>query len=199
MSKITFYKIVLSIFLASYFNFASALTADQVIVATTQEVLDRLEADKEKLAADRSHIKNIVHELIIPHMDFNTMSALALGKNWSILSDEVKSCVSRGFKNLLVERYAHVLLSYRKQDIEYWAAKSIGVKGYVSITQSLSRPETDPSTIEYRMRPDAESWSVVDLLVDGVSLLKTYRKMFNKDIKEKGLVDFVYTFKECQI
>tara|TARA_R110002095_G_C4247221_1_gene239629 strand:+ start:173 stop:772 length:600 start_codon:yes stop_codon:yes gene_type:complete len=199
MNKKIFITIIVFLFLTSNSNLIFALNADEVIVETTKEVLDRLESDKEKLVADQNYIKKIVRELIIPHMDFNTMSALALGENWNILSNEIKTCVSRGFKNLLVERYAYVLLSYRKQDIEYWAAKSIGVKGYVSITQSLSRPETDPSTIEYRMRPHGGSWSVVDLLVDDVSLLKTYRKIFNKDIKEKGLVNFVKDIKECQM
>lgn len=197
MSKIYFIKMMISVLLISFFHLSFALSADEVIVETTQEVLERIELDKEKLQVSPEYIKDIVHELVVPNMDFLTMSALSLGKNWQILSKDVHACVSKGFKNLLVERYAYVLLSYRKQDISYGDVKNIGKKGYVALIQTLSRPETKSSTLEYRMRPVDDSWRVVDLLVDGVSLVKSYHKMFKKDIKEKGLTNFIYSFQEC--
>lgn len=176
---------------------AIGLTADEIVYETTQEVLKQLEIDKERLKKEKKYIKVIVRNLIMPHMDFKTMTALALGDNWEILNAGKQACLSRGFKNLLVGRYAHVLLSYRGQNIFYQTAKPIGEKDYVSVIQTLTRPETKPSTIEYRMHPDADSWKVADLLIDDVSLILSYRKIFHKDIKQKGLVDFIKSFKEC--
>lgn len=190
-------QIVISLFFISHISVAIGFTADEIVYETTQEVLNRLEADKDRLQSEKKHIKVIVRELIMPHMDFNTMSALALGDNWEILNGGKQACLSRGFKNLLVERYAHVLLSYRGHDIYYQTAKPIGEKDYVSVIQTLSRPETKSSTIEYRMHPDGDNWKVADLLIDDVSLIKNYRKIFHKAIKQDGLVDFIKGFKEC--
>ena len=180
-----------------YISVAVGLTADEVVYETTQEVLKQLEIDKDRLKTEKQYIKVIVRELIMPHMDFDTMSALALGDNWAILNGGKQACLRRGFKNLLVERYAHVLLSYRSHDIYYQTAKPIGEKDYVSVIQTLDRSETDPSTIEYRMHPDGDSWKVADLLIDNISLIKNYRKIFHKEIKQQGLVDFINSFKEC--
>ena len=180
-----------------YISVAVGLTADEVVYETTQEVLKQLEIDKDRLKTEKQYIKVIVRELIMPHMDFDTMPALALGDNWAILNGGKQACLRRGFKNLLVERYAHVLLSYRSHDIYYQTAKPIGEKDYVSVIQTLDRSETDPSTIEYRMHPDGDSWKVADLLIDNISLIKNYRKIFHKEIKQQGLVDFINSFKEC--
>lgn len=190
-------KIVVFLYLVSHISLAIGLTADEIVYETTQEVLNRLEIDKDRLQTEKKYIKVIVRELIMPHMDFNTMSALALGDNWEILNRGRQACLSRGFKNLLVERYAHVLLSYRDHDIYYQTAKSIGEKDYVSLIQTLTRPEKKASTIEYRMHPDGDSWKVADLLIDDVSLIRNYRKIFHKEIKQNGLVDFIKSFKEC--
>ena len=157
-----------------------------------------MESDRELLEANRDHIKQIVRDLIIPHMDFITMSELVTGDNWNSFDSGMQSCVSQGFKNLLVERYAYILLSYRKQNIAYQSAKPIGKKDYISIIQTLSRPETKPLTIEYPMRPEGDSWKVVDLIIDDVSLVRSYRKMFDKKIKHQGIYGFAASFPECQ-
>lgn len=184
--------------LISYLNVAMALTADEIVFDTTQEVLSRLETDRERLEKEPEYIKVIVRELIVPNLDFTTMSQLALGDKWDSLNQNDKNCFSRSFKNLLVERYAYVLLSYRKQNISYQSAKPIGEKGNVSIIQTLTRPDVKPLIIEYPMRPDADSWKVIDLVIDDVSLIRNYRKMFNKEIKHQGLEGFVHSFQECQ-
>ncbi|MBL1143288.1 MAG: ABC transporter substrate-binding protein [Proteobacteria bacterium] len=191
-------KIIAATLLLLYFNAAIALTADEIVYETTQEVLKQLEINKDKLNDEPEYIQVIVRKLIIPHMDFDTMSALALGEDsWNKLSKIEKDCFSNAFKNLLVERYAYILLSYRNQDIHYQSAKPIGEKDYVSIRQTLTRPDTKPLTLEYPMKPKDETWRVVDLVVDDVSLIRNYRKMFNKEIKQQGFEKFIDSFQEC--
>jgi phospholipid transport system substrate-binding protein len=190
-------KIVIAAFLLSYFNLAIGLTADEIVYETTQEVLHKLEINKARLKTEPEYIQVIVREIIVPHMDFNIMSALALGKHWNKLDDTERACFSNSFKNLLVERYAYILLSYRDQNIHYQPAKPIGEKDYVSIIQTLTRPDTKPLTLEYPMQPDNDNWKVVDLVVDDVSLIRNYRKIFNKEIKQQGFAGFIESFQEC--
>jgi phospholipid transport system substrate-binding protein len=190
-------KIIAIVLLSFHIHTATALTADEIVYETTQEVINRIELDKDRLKAEPDHIQVIVRELIVPHMDFDTMSALALGEPWNKLNETEQACFSNSFKNLLIERYAYILLSYREQNIHYQSAKPIGEKNYVSIRQTLTRPNVKPLTLEYPMRPENDSWKVVDLVVDDVSLLRSYRKMFNIEIKQRGFETFIKDFQEC--
>ncbi len=190
-------RIITVILLSFYFNMAMALSADDIVYETTQEVLKQLEINKDRLKAEPEYIQEIVRDIIVPHMDFDTMSSIALGDSWNKLSESEQLCFSHSFKNLLVERYAYILLSYRNQNIHYQSAEPIGEKDYVSVRQTLTRPNVKPLILEYPMRPDNESWKVVDLVVDDVSLLRNYRRMFIKDIKEKGFDEFIKTFQNC--
>lgn len=177
---------------------ANVLAPNEVVRETTREVLNRLEMDKERLAANPEYIKVVVRELIIPHMDFHTMAGLVLGKDWSVLSEQVKNCFSNAFRNMLVERYSHILLSYHNHNISYQPAIPIGEQGFYSVTQTLTRADRKPLTIGYPMRKDKEGWSVVDLVVDGISLVKSYRITFAKEINKQGLADFIHSFQECR-
>ena len=190
--------IIFSLLLFLQPDIACGLTPDEIVQATTEEVLHQLEKDKERLQAEPDYIKVIVRNMIVPHMDFDTMAGLILGKDWSILSDDIKECFTSSFRNLLVERYSDILLSYRDQDIHYAPARPIGNQGYVSVLQTLRHGDRKPLTIGYPMSPDGDKWSVVDLVVDDVSLVKSYRLMFEKEIKNIGLADFIHGFQECK-
>ena len=183
----------------SYSNFVASDTAEEIVYETTQEVLDRLKTDKDRLEQEPEYIKTIVRELIVPNMDFMTMSRLALGNHWDQLEQAKRECFSIGFKNLLVERYAHILLSYRKQDISYQSAKPFGEKDHVSVIQTLTRPNVKPLKIEYPMHPVVDSWEVIDLVIDDVSLIRTYQKIFSKEIKQNDLNSFITSFDECDV
>ncbi|MCG8379851.1 MAG: ABC transporter substrate-binding protein [Proteobacteria bacterium] len=190
-------QVLILVYMITISSYVVAESADQIVFDTTEEVLNRLQVDRNKLAKEPEYIKTIIRELIIPHMDFITMSELVLGNKWNELNQNKKECFSNGFKNLLVERYAYILLSYKQQNISYQSAKPIGEKGNVSIMQTLTREGVKPLVIEYPMRPDENSWKVIDLVIDDVSLIRNYRKMFNKEIKHTGLENFVGNFQEC--
>ncbi len=180
-------------------NHVLALSADEIVYDTTQEVLQRLESEQQALERDPAQIKQIVRELIVPHMDFTMMTAMTLSSDWKQLDHDLQTCVSAGFRNLLIERYAYVLLAYRNQNISYQSAIPEARKDYISITQTLTRPETKPLTIKYPMRPDGDSWKVVDLVIDNVSLVKTYKKIFARKVKHQGIFGFSQSFSECSV
>jgi phospholipid transport system substrate-binding protein len=173
------------------------LDAEGIVRGTTQEVLNRLDADRELLAADPSHIQTIVRELIVPHFDFETMTSLAMGSYRDELSESERACVTEGFRNLLVERYADILLSYHGEAIVYDPAQPIGKRGYIVIRQTLDPDGTRPLPIDYPVNPEQGKLRIADLIVDGVSLVKNYRKTFHYEIEKKGLKQFIDSFPEC--
>ena len=65
-------------------------------------------------------------------------------------------------------------LAMRDQQISYEPEKKIGEKDYVSVRQIVSHAGIGPFYVDYPMRPEANGWKVVDLVVDDVSLLRSY-------------------------
>ena len=173
---------------------ATHITPEDTVRDTTDEVLTRLETNRLDLEAHPEHLQTLVQELIVPHFDFDTMARLVLGRYWKNLSDSDQIRFISGFRDLLVQRYAYILLSYRNHSITYEPVQPMGEQGYVIVKQIIKSEGRPSLPIEYPMRPLEDGWKVIDLIVDEISLVRNYRKTFQEEINEKGLEDFIRGF-----
>jgi len=176
---------------------ASPLSAEDAVRNTTDEVLRWMNIEREELKRDPEYLTILVQELIIPHFDFAVMSELVIGDHWQKFNERERTCFSKGFRNMLVERYARILFSYNNQSITYDPARPIGEKGYVSVRQTLTRDGAKPLPIEYSMYPDEDSWKATDLIIDGISLIKSYHNTFSDEIHILGIAEFIRSFPDC--
>lgn len=177
--------------------FAQGLSEENTIKETTRDVLEQLRQKRDKLQKEPELIQQVVKKLIVPHFDFELMSELVMGSYWQKFNEAERSCFKSGFRNLLVERYAYILLSYDDHNISYDPAEDIGEAGYRLVRQTISRDGANPLPIEYAMQQSGEEWKVVDLIIDGISLVRAHRGMFQSRIHTQGNDYFIQSFSEC--
>lgn len=187
----------LSLLLLIQLQDVSAAPAEDTIRDTSQKVLQRLDNERNKLKLNPEYLQVLVRELIIPQFDFHKMSRLVLGKRWHKLDNRSQTCFSQGFSNVLMERYADILLSYDNQTITYEPAKPLDGKGYVSVRQTISRAGANPLPVDYPMQAEGNDWKVIDIIVDGASLVRNYRGIYQYEINRRGLDKFIQSFPEC--
>jgi phospholipid transport system substrate-binding protein len=174
-----------------------AASAENVIQQTSRKVLDRLAHEREKLESDPEYLQTLVEELIIPQFDFDKMSRLVLGNRWNEIDEQSRACFTRGFSKVLIERYADILLRYDNQTITYEPARPVGESEYVSVRQTISRRGARSLPVDYPLRRDGDNWKVVDIIVDGASLIRNYRGIYQYEINRQGLEGFIQNFPEC--
>ena len=130
---------------------ANSQMLDDIVKETTDQILEQLQKNRALLEADPELIQQVVHQIIVPHFDFEHMSKLVMGNNWLSLDSTQQLCFISGFRNLLVERYAYILLSYNNQNITYEPVEQVGNEGYMMVTQTVSRDGATPLPIQYAM------------------------------------------------
>ena len=177
--------------------FAQGLSEEITIKETTRDVLEQLRQKRDKLQDEPALIQQVVKQLIVPHFDFELMSELVMGSYWQKFNDAERSCFVSGFRHLLVERYAYILLSYDDHNISYDPVKDVGEAGYRLVRQTITRDGAKPLPIEYAMQQSGEEWKVVDLIIDGISLVRAHRGMFQSRIHTQGNDYFIKSFPEC--
>jgi phospholipid transport system substrate-binding protein len=165
---------------------AAIETPDAVVKHTSNGVIDRIKSQRAELDANPSKIYEMVNELVIPHFDFISMSRWVLGKNWKSASEAQRSDFIKQFKTLLVRTYARALLEYSGQEIKYFPVE-INPKSKLALVKTeMTSDGAQPFPVSYRMHQKNETWKVVDVSVDGVSLVSTYRGSFSTQIKKNG-------------
>lgn len=172
----------------SSFAADTAMQPDEMTRRTVDDVIALLEKNNGVYKTDRAKFYSMVDQKLLPYFDFRKMSQLVLGQNWRTASDAQKDAFTAEFKDLLVRTYAVALLKFTDQKIVYMpytgdsSQKTVLVK--LNIKQSGGAPDIPVYTRFYNGK---NGWKVIDINIEGISMVTNYRNVYNQTIKEQGL------------
>jgi phospholipid transport system substrate-binding protein len=152
---------------------------------TITEVLDVLKAPDLTSEARRQQIETIARE----RFDFETMSKLVLKRDWKRFSKEQRADFVREFTNYLAKNYGSRIDRYDQQSVEMLKDR-LEANGDVTVLTEIRGGEADGIEVSYRMRDRNEAWRVIDVVIEGVSLISSFRSQF-ADVLSAGGPDEV--------
>lgn len=166
---------------------AQAQTApDALVKQISARVLDAIKSDKQIQAGELRKVMDLVDQQVMPHINFQRMTASAVGRHWRQATPEQKTRLQDEFKTLLVRTYAGALSEVRDQTIEMKPLRAKPEDTEV-IVRSEVRGRGEPIQLDYRLEKAGEAWKIYDVNVLGVWLVETYRASFQQEISQGGL------------
>jgi phospholipid transport system substrate-binding protein len=176
---------------------ASAQEApDALVKRVTDEVLAIIKSDKALQQGDTRKVVELAEQKVLPHFDFERMTRLAVGKNWAQASDAQKQALVKEFRTLLVRTYSTSLTAYRNQTIEVKPTKMNAQDKDVTVRTAVIQQGGPQIPIDYAMEKTDGGWKVYDVIIDGASLVTTYRGSFNDIIQKSGIDGLVKTLQD---
>jgi phospholipid transport system substrate-binding protein len=160
---------------------------DELVKRTAEDVLATVKSDADIQAGNQDKIFALAEEKILPNFNFDKVSRLVLGKNWTIATPEQKSAFQSEFRTLLIRTYATALSKYKNQTIEYKPMRMAEGADTVSIKTAILQPGGQPIAVDYSLEKKADIWKVYDIVIEGVSLVTNYRGQFAQEIRQNGL------------
>jgi len=185
----TFLNGILGVLLAGFAASAAAqeVAPDELVKNVTTEVLDLITKDKEIRSGSRTKLVQVIEAKVLPHFNFNSMTALAVGQSWSKATPDQKKRLVEEFKTLLVRTYASALSAYSEQRFDFRPLRARPTDTDVTVNVRVIQSGTQPVPIDYSMEKTAAGWKVYDVMVGGVSLVANYRTEFNATVREAGV------------
>ncbi|GAB6046748.1 ABC transporter substrate-binding protein [Methyloparacoccus murrellii] len=171
----------------------SRAAADEHLAApqrVIQETADQLQVSLQKpeYKADFKKATALVDQIIYPHVDFDRVSILVLGKHWRSATPEQRERFKREFRMLLVRTYTTAFTEYANWKIRYLPLDEASDKKALVKTEIL-QSGGQPVAVNYRMVREGTDWKVYDVLIEGISLLQNYRTSFNDEVEQTGSLD----------
>lgn len=176
----------LGMFLASTMAVA-AEGPDELVKRTADDVLAVVKSDKDIQAGNQDKIFKLAEEKILPNFNFDKVSRLVLGKNWTKATPEQKTAFQNEFKTLLLRTYATALSKYKNQVIEYKPLRLAEGTTSATVKTSIVQQGGQPIAVDYSLEKGADAWKVYDIVIEGVSLVTNYRSQFAQEIRQNGL------------
>jgi phospholipid transport system substrate-binding protein len=189
---------ILAVFLALAFPVAAFAeeAPDALVKRVAEELVAIIKADKDLQSGNTAKVVELADQKVLPHFDFERMTRLAVGRNWAQASDAQKQALIKEFRTLLVRTYSISLSQYRDQTIEVKPARVGPQDKEATVRTAVIQKGGPPIPIDYSMEKADSGWKVYDVIIDGASLVTTYRGTFNDQIQKGGIDGLIKTLQE---
>jgi phospholipid transport system substrate-binding protein len=178
---------------AAYMRPANAAdeAPDALVKRLTTEVLDMIRNDKSIKAGDINKIMALVDTKVMPNLNFQRMTASAVGQAWRSATPEQQKRLQEEFKLLLVRTYAGALDQVTDQAVTLKPFRgSPDDKDVLVRTEVRGASGGEPIQLDYRLEKtpgEGSGWKIYNLNVMGIWLVDTYLTQFAQEINSKGI------------
>lgn len=163
-----------------------AQAPDALIKQVSTDVLESVKADKSIKAGDLSKIMALVDQKVMPHVDFQRMTSLAVGRYWRQATPEQQKRLQDEFKVLLVRTYSGALSQVKDQTVQLKPMRR-GADDNEVVVKTEIRGQGDPIQLDYRLEKSGNGWKIYDVNVLGVWLVQQYQNSFAQEIGANGI------------
>jgi phospholipid transport system substrate-binding protein len=164
-----------------------AMPPDILVKNVTTEVVELIAKDKEIRSGNRAKLIEVIDAKVLPHFNFASMTALAMGQNWKSATPEQRKHLIDAFRTLLVRTYASALAAYSEQKFDFRPLRAKPTDTDVTVQVRVLQAGAQPVPIDYSMEKTAAGWKVYDVVVGGVSLVVNYRTEFANVVRSSGI------------
>ena len=166
---------------------AQELGPEELVKKVTSDVMTAIKTDKQLAAGDKQKAIQLAEEKILPHVDFEEATRLAVGRAWRQASPEQRKKLVDEFRSMLVRTYSNALHAYEGQEMKVLPSRTKPGETDVTVRNQFTRAGGKPVQIDYQMHKTGEGWKIYDITVEGISLVLTYRSEFDQVVKQEGI------------
>ncbi len=169
----------------------SGPSARQIMEDTVVEVMAILKDTGIEGASRRGKLEQIAYD----RFDFRSMSRLVLAKNWKRLSKDQQKEFVKEFRVYLANDYGSRLNRYGDEDVEVVGERK-EPRGDVTIKTEIRGGANNGALVDYRMRHKKSDWKIIDVVIEGISLVANFRDQFREVISSGGPEALIRKLKE---
>jgi phospholipid transport system substrate-binding protein len=154
----------------------------QVVHATTSQVLEVLRNQGLTKQQKQKQIEDIVYRQV----DFATLSRLVLARNWRRLSAQQQNEFMEEFKRHLSITYGDNVDKYRNENVQITGDREEARGDWTVMTKVVGGSNGSDFVVNYRLRQKNGEWKIIDIIIEGVSLVSNFRAQFQEIMANGG-------------
>lgn len=171
------------------------LAPTEVIKLAIDDLLATVNTDLDGYKSDESRMAALIDEKLMPHTDMITMSRKVMGLHWRNDMDKAqKKAFIQAFSKSLVRYALRAFQYYNGQKLKILNAPDSNAREVLVQTRIMQESAKDIS-LDFKLKrhPKTKEWKVIDLVIDGISLVQSKKSEFSQVVTNEG-IDKLITF-----
>lgn len=160
--------------------------AERLVRETTDEVIEALATNQALYRQDPAALEEMMRRVVVPRFDMDRIPRWILGKSWQDASEAEQSRFREAFTTLLLRTFSTALQSF-DGGVTYLPAEPASNGLWVKVPTRIHTADGQTLTIDYRVGQVDDGWLVLDVEVEGTSLVRTHRREYAGIIELEGV------------
>jgi phospholipid transport system substrate-binding protein len=173
----------------------AAESAQRLLEETTGVVIETLQEERQAIREDPRRAYQLIDDLLMPHVDLPRIARFVLGRHWRTASEEQRARFTEEFRWLLLRTYGSALREYIDEAAEQARAARVSYQPVregadpleTTVRSTIVTPDGERYVVTYRMHRRDGDWKVYDIVLEGVSLVSSYRSSISSDVAQLGI------------
>ncbi len=151
---------------------------------TMRETIDQVLAVLNDSSLDDDQRRASIEKIAYARFDMYTMSRLVLARAWKRFSEQQREEYIAEFKQYLANNYGGRINRYDQEEVEILGLRE-EPRGDVTVKTRIVGGEFEDTEVDYRMRQKDDQWLVIDVVIEGISMVSNFRDQF-KEVLSRG-------------
>jgi phospholipid transport system substrate-binding protein len=169
----------------------------QLIDSSSAAMLKELDAHRAEYRKDPKKVYALVDEVLLPHFDTDYAGQQVLGKHWRTASEEQRQRFVKTFYRSLLQSYGDALLDFTADRMKILPFTGDANAPRATVKSQVRRSNGTQVAVNYSLRKTDAGWKAWDVVIEGISYIKSFQEDFGAEIDSKGL-DALITRLETQ-
>jgi phospholipid transport system substrate-binding protein len=170
---------------------ANDLTPQQIVENSAKRMLQELDANRAMYKADPAKLDALVGNVLLPNFDTEYAARLVLGQSWRTATPEQRKRFVDAFYHSLLRNYGAALVDFTGDRFIVLPYKGDPGDTTATVRTEVKRSTGDKVPVNFSLRKTPEGWKAWDVVIEGISYVKSFRTDFASEIQQKGLDDVI--------
>jgi phospholipid transport system substrate-binding protein len=166
---------------------ATANDPTALVQAAAQGMLDELDKHRDEYRKDPAKVAALVDKWLMPHFDTETSARVVLGQFWRSATPDQRQRFINAFYHSLLGNYGESLIEFSSDRLKIFPARVEPGVTSATVRTEVRRRNGDRVSVNYSLRLTPQGWKAWDVVIDGISYVKSYREDFGAQIEQQGL------------
>jgi phospholipid transport system substrate-binding protein len=159
----------------------------ELVQGVAEAMLKDLDANRAEYRKDPSKVNALVEKHLVPNFDTEYAARLVLGRHWKEASEDQRKRFIDAFYKSLLNNYGSALAEFTGDKLKVYPTKVAADAKSATVRTEVKRSNGQKVPVNYTMRKTDAGWKAWDVVIEGISYVKSFREDFGAEIDQKGL------------
>ncbi len=169
----------------------SSLGPQEVVENSAKRMLVELDANRPIYAKDPAKLDALVANVLLPNFDTEYAARLVLGQTWRTATPEQRKRFVDAFYHSLLHNYGAALVDFTADRFVILPYKGDPNDTMATVRTEVKRSSGDKVPVNFSLRKVDGLWKAWDVVIEGISYVKSFRTDFGSEIQQKGLDEVI--------